>query len=135
MNDLFLKIVSGEIPSHKVYENEHVYAFLDIQPVHHGHTLVIPKKQYRNVLDIPEDVWVEMMKAVRIIARAVKEATKADGINLIMNNEPAGHQVVFHAHMHVIPRFENDGLKTWPQEQYADGEASVVAEKIKNALV
>ena len=134
-DNIFLKIINKDIPSHAVYENEHVYAFLDTRPVHHGHTLVVPKKKYRNILDIPEGVWVEVAKAVRIIARAVKEAVRADGVNIIMNNESAAHQVVFHAHVHIVPRFADDTFRlTLPQGEYGEGEANAVAERITQLL-
>lgn len=131
MDTVFSKIIAGEIPAHIVYENEHVIAFLDIAPVHPGHTLVVPKEYARNILDISEDLWRHLAEGVRHVAKAVRTAVNADGINIIMNNERAGHQVVFHAHVHVIPRFEGDGLKTWEQGSYKDGEAEVVAQKIQ----
>lgn len=134
MDDLFLKIIRGEIPSHKVYEDEHTFAFLDIKPVGPGHTLVVPKTQSRNILEIPENEWLQLTKSVRIISRAIKEALNADGVNIIMNNEPAGHQVIFHSHVHIIPRFEGDGIKPWPQGEYKEGEVEEVAEKIRGAL-
>lgn len=131
---IFCKIVAGEIPAEKIYENDEVLAFLDIKPNNHGHTLVIPKEHYRNLLTIPEETWLSMMKAAHFLAPVVKEAMNADGINLVMNNEPAAHQMVFHAHVHLIPRFEGDPHKPWLGTPYKEGEAEKVAEKIKKVL-
>lgn len=135
MNDcIFCKIIAGEIPAEKVYENDDVFAFLDIKPNNHGHTLVIPKKHYRNLLDIPEETWLAMMKAVHLLAPIIKKSMNADGINLTMNNEPAANQLVFHAHVHIIPRIEGDPYLPWVGASYQDGEAKEVAKKIKAAL-
>ena len=135
MNDcIFCKIVSGEIPSEKVYEDEETLAFLDIRPVNKGHTLVIPKKHCGNVFDMPEEAWLSMMRTAQKIAPAIKKAVGAVGMNINTNNERAAGQLVFHAHAHLIPRFENDGYKLWPQHPYPEGEAKEVAEKIKTSL-
>ena len=135
MDDLFEKIASGEIPSIKIYEDEHTFAFLDNLPVHNGHTLVIPKKKYRNILDIPEDEMVHIARTIKKVAPAVKEATGADGLNINSNHEAAAGQKVFHIHFHIIPRFENDGLEMWGKEDpYMEGEGEAVAEKIKQHL-
>ncbi len=131
---VFCKIVSGEIPSTKIYEDENTLAFLDIRPVNPGHTLVIPKEHYRNILDIPEDEWEHVAKTARIVARAVKAGAGAEGVNVSSSHEPSAGQEVFHLHLHIIPRFSSDGLKHWPQGAYKEGEAQMVAEKIKNAL-
>ena len=119
---LFCKIVNKEIPANIVYENEHVLAFLDISPVNKGHTLVIPKKHSKNILDIEEQDYVELQKAVRILADKVKSATGACGVNVMQNNEPCAGQVVFHSHIHIIPRHEKDGLELWHGQEYEDEE-------------
>lgn len=135
MDDIFLKIVRGEIPAHKVYEDEHTLAFLDIKPHSKGHVLVIPKEQYRNILDIPEETLCNMIRTVKKIAPAVKEAVGADGLNIGMNNEHAAGQEVFHAHMHIIPRIEGDNVYRSPKHtSYEDGEMERVAEKIRSKL-
>ena len=131
---IFCKIISGDIPSEKVYEDEKTLAFLDINPVQSGHTLVIPKEHFRNVFDITNTAWEEMMETVRKVAGGVKIATNADAVNIMLNNEPASGQLVYHAHAHVIPRFSGDGLKLWPQHPYPEGEAKKVGEKIREAL-
>src|SRR5216684_3989588 len=108
----FAKILRGEFPSYKVYENDHVLAFLDIMPRSPGHTLVIPKAPARNVLDISADDYAHVARGAHKIARAAMKAFKADGITLQQFNEPAGGQVVFHLHMHVMPR--HDGIALLP---------------------
>ena len=135
MNDcIFCKIIAGEIPSLKVYEDDNVFAFLDISPNNPGHTLVIPKKHYADITDIPEEELHNMMDAVKKISTALLENTEASGVNLIMNNKPEAGQLVFHAHMHVIPRIPGDGFKHWPAGQYAEGEGEAVQEKIVSFL-
>lgn len=111
---IFEKIVDREIPANIVWENDNFLAFLDIEPKTLGHTLVIPKKPYKNLLEIPDEIAGEYLKTIRNTAKAVKNALDADGFNIIMNNEPAGHQEVFHAHTHIIPRFNNDGVNIAP---------------------
>lgn len=108
---IFCKIVAGEIPASKVYEDDQVLAFLDITQVTKGHTLVIPKKHFRNVLDMDAEVAGQVFAAVPAIARQLKEKLGASGLNIVNNNEEAAGQTVFHTHIHLLPRFDqNDGL-------------------------
>ncbi|NQJ22325.1 HIT family protein [Streptococcus suis] len=108
---IFCKIVAGEIPASKVYENDHVLAFLDITQVTKGHTLVIPKKHFRNVLDMDAETAGQVFAAVPAIARQLTEKLGASGLNIVNNNEEAAGQTVFHTHIHLLPRFDqNDGL-------------------------
>ena len=132
MNDcLFCKIVSGEIPCNKIYEDKGFLAFLDISPVNQGHTLVTPKQHSRNLLEIDDDqILGDLMIIVKKLSKKIKTALKADGINIIVNNEPVAGQLIFHTHIHIIPRFTNDNLKHWPGGKYKDGEAQAIAEKI-----
>ena len=109
-NNVFAKILRGEFPCHKVYENEHVLAFLDIMPRTPGHTLVIPKAPARNILDITEDDYLHVSRAVHVIAHAAKSAFKADGLTIQQFNEAAAGQVVFHLHVHVMPRHNGVAL-------------------------
>ncbi|MGJ5079145.1 HIT family protein [Bradyrhizobium sp. HKCCYLS3013] len=109
-NNPFAKILRGEFPCTKVYENDHVLAFLDIMPRIPGHTLVIPKVPARNILDITEEDYLHVGRAVRTIARAAKTAFAADGITVQQFNEHAGGQMVFHLHVHVMPRHNGDSL-------------------------
>jgi len=106
----FAKILRGEFPCYKVYENDHVLAFLDIMPRCPGHTLVIPKAAARNILDIEPNDFAHVARAAQRIARAAMVAFKADGITLQQFSEPAGGQVVFHLHVHVMPRHEGVAL-------------------------
>ena len=107
---IFCKIGKGEIPSKKVYEDANTFAFLDINPRNPGHTLVIPKNHYGSILDIPENELSELMKAVKKIVAATKNATKSEGTSITQSNGRAAGQVVGHIHFHVIPRFMKEGL-------------------------
>ncbi len=109
---IFCQIVSGQIPSSKVYEDEEVLAFLDITQVTTGHTLVIPKKHYRNMLEMDAEAASSLFARVPKIAKQLQEKLGASGVNIINNNEEAAGQTVFHTHVHLLPRFdESDGLK------------------------
>ncbi|HEY4512866.1 MAG TPA: HIT family protein [Candidatus Paceibacterota bacterium] len=131
---IFCKIVKGEIPSCKIYEDSDTLAFLDIAPVNPGHTLVIPKEHFENLYTLPDETLAGLILTAKKIAQAIKKGIGADGVNIGMNNEKSGGQVIFHAHLHIIPRIEGDGLKLWPQKSYKEGEAESVAEKIKESL-
>ena len=109
---IFCQIVSGQIPSSKVYEDEEVLAFLDITQVTKGHTLVIPKKHYRNMLEMDAEAASSLFARVPKIAQQMREKLGASGVNIINNNEEAAGQTVFHTHVHLLPRFDaTDGLK------------------------
>jgi len=103
-NNIFAKILRGEFSCHKVYEDEHVFAFLDIMPRVPGHTLVIPKAPARNILDIKVEDYLHVSRVTHKIAAAAKKAFNADGITIQQFNEPASGQVVYHLHVHVMPR-------------------------------
>lgn len=105
-NNIFAKILRGELPCHKVYEDEHTLAFLDIMPRSPGHALVIPKTPARNILDIDPESFAHVIKTAKKIAIAGKKAFDADGITLQQFSEQAGGQVVFHLHVHIMPRIE-----------------------------
>jgi histidine triad (HIT) family protein len=111
-NNIFAKILRGEFPCYKVYEDAHVLAFLDIMPRSPGHTLVIPKAPARNILDITPEDFAHVARGAQRIAAAAMTAFKADGITVQQFNEAAGGQVVFHLHMHVMPR--QDGVALLP---------------------
>lgn len=131
---LFCKIIRGEIPSEKIYEDEHTYAFLDIHPINKGHTLVIPKMHVENIHDISSENFCTLMETVRRLALVVKEGVHADGINIGINNGHAAGQLVFHAHVHIIPRFTGDGFLHWHGEGYREGEIQTTAEKLCTVL-
>lgn len=134
-NCLFCKIVTGEIPAEKVYEDEHALAFLDINPINIGHTLLIPKKHTQNIFDTPSETLQNIMPALKIISSAVKNGVGADGLNIINNNEGPAGQLVYHLHLHVVPRFQGDGFTHWHGKNYNDGEMSATAEKIKKVIL
>jgi histidine triad (HIT) family protein len=109
-NNIFAKILRGEFSCYKVYENDHVLAFLDIMPRSPGHTLVIPKAPARNILDISAEDFAHVARASHKIAHAAMKAFAADGITVQQFSEPASGQVVYHLHMHVMPRHDGVGL-------------------------
>jgi histidine triad (HIT) family protein len=103
--------VKGEIPCEKVYEDDNFIGILDIKPKAEGHTLIVPKKHYRTFLDMPSTLGVELMDAVKEITLNLIKNKKADGFNIIVNGDKVGGQIVMHAHVHIIPRKEGDGLR------------------------
>jgi histidine triad (HIT) family protein len=112
VNDcIFCKIIKGEIPAEKTYEDDNFMAFLDIKPKAEGHTIIIPKNHFRNLLDMPTTLGNEMLEAIKKVSLDLIKQKKATGFNLIVNNEPSAGQIVFHAHLHIIPRDNNDRLK------------------------
>jgi histidine triad (HIT) family protein len=110
-NNIFAKILRNELPAHKIFEDEKVFAFLDIMPRAQGHALVIPKSPVRTFLDIAPEDLAYLIKATQTIARAAVKVFSADGLTIQQFNEPAGGQVVFHLHVHVIPRKIGVALK------------------------
>lgn len=127
---IFCKIVRGEIPSQKIYEDEGAFAFLDIHPINRGHTLVIPKTHHENMFTAPEDVFTKLMGTVHLLAPKVKQAVGAEGINIGINNEAAAGQLVFHVHVHIIPRWSDDGHAQWHGNPYQDGEIATIRDII-----
>ncbi len=134
MTCIFCKIIKGELPASKIYENDKVLAFLDISPTKKGHTLVIPKEHYPYMVDVPDELLKEAIVAVKKVAKAVMTATEAGGVNLSLSMHGVAGQTVPHAHFHIIPRHEGDGLKMWPQGKYSEGEKDRYAEKIRTSL-
>jgi histidine triad (HIT) family protein len=109
--NVFARILRGELPSYKVYEDDHAFAFLDIMPRAPGHTLVIPKAPVRNILDVAPDDLAHVMKVAQKIAKASMKVFDADGVTVQQFSEPAGGQVVFHLHVHIMPRKTRVALK------------------------
>jgi len=131
---IFCKIVKGEIPSSKVYEDEHVLAFLDIAHIQKGHTLVIPKNHFEILTDIPEEELNFLISATKKVAKAVEKGSEADGFIVSMNNRQVAGQEVPHAHFHIIPRYKDDGLKHWPKIEYEEGEMDKYKDKISESV-
>jgi histidine triad (HIT) family protein len=129
---LFCKIVAGEIPAQRVDEDEHTVAFMDINPWTRGHALVIPREHARNLYDISEDSLSHTAAAAKRLALRMRDRLGCDGINLLNSTEPAAWQTVFHFHIHVIPRYDDDPLRlpTRPQEGDPD-EIAQVAEELR----
>jgi len=132
---VFCKMVAGEIPVVKVYEDENVLAFLDIGPVSDGHTLVIPKQHFEKLHDCPSELLGEVGSRLGKIAGAVIAAVKSDGYNLLCNNGRAGGQLIEHLHFHIIPRNAGDGVfDRWPAYKYPEGKIEALAESIGKNL-
>lgn len=131
---IFCKIVKGELPSSVVAESEHALAFLDIAPVNQGHTLVIPRGHYESYMELPDHILSDMALLVKKISPAIKDAVDADGISISMNNGKAAGQEIFHAHFHIMPRYESDGFRLWPQKKYVEGEMQEIQKKILSSL-
>lgn len=137
-NTIFEQIIRGEIPPGKglIYEDAETMAFLTIAPNNPGHTLVIPKKHARDIFDVEEASLAAVMRTAQKVAIALKECGLAEGVNIIINNGSIAEQVVFHLHVHVIPRLSSDTfhLKDWPHAGYTDSEATEVTEKIRSQI-
>ncbi|TCD13221.1 HIT family protein [Oricola cellulosilytica] len=133
-DNIFVKILNGDLPAHKLYEDEHTFAFMDIMPRGDGHCLVIPKAQARNILDVDAQTLSRLMVTVQRIARGVMKAFDADGVTVQQFNEPAGGQVVFHLHVHVIPRFDGVQLRPHTGDMEKPEVLAAKAEKIRAAL-
>ena len=129
---IFCEIISGKIPSYKVYEDEATLAFLDIKPVNPGHTLVVPKKHYENMEDVPEEELAALILTVKKVGRLLKEKLGVRGYNIGENNDPLAGQIVPHLHFHIMPRREGDGHQLWAQREYAPGEAAAVIKKLQS---
>lgn len=131
MDCIFCKIAKGELFSYKVYEDEETLAFLDISPISKGHTLVIPKQHYANLEEISEFELCNLIKTVKKVGGLLKDKLRIEGYNVCENNDPIAGQLIPHIHFHVVPRYENDGLKPWPQRKLNEEEAKEILLKIK----
>lgn len=132
---IFCKMVAGEIPVVKVYEDEAVLAFLDIGPISDGHTLVIPKVHCGKVHECDPQVLADVWSRLGRIAGAIVRAMKADGYNVLCNNGRVAGQIVDHLHFHIVPRRTGDGVFTqWPAYKYKEGRSAEIAERIRRNL-
>ncbi len=132
METLFTKINKGEIPSIKLYEDDVCFVILDINPVLKGHALVISKEPYPNMNSCPDEVLAHLIKVAKLVDAKQRKALNCQGSNIIINNDPASGQEVPHIHVHVIPRFDNDGRKYFAlHDKYSDGEMAQYGERLK----
>ena len=115
---VFCRIIAGEIPCAKVYETDKALAYLDLNPMRPGHTLIVPKAHYQNILDIPAQAVPDIISVIQLIWPAVQKVTKSEGFNVLQNNFPAAGQTVFHVHWHLVPRHMDDGIRQWDQGRY-----------------
>lgn len=133
--NIFARILDGEIPCHRVYEDEHVLAFLDVGPLSKGHTLVVPKERRAYLHELSDEQAAAIGRVLPRLARAVLAATGATAYNLLQNNGAAAHQAVFHVHFHIIPRIDDTGLGIgWKPGKLDPEEAKVLAERIAEAI-
>lgn len=120
---LFCRIVAGEIPAAKVFENDDAVAFLDIHPVNFGHVLVVAKGHHATLAELPDSTAAAMAVLLPRLTRSILAATGAGGLNVVINNGEAAGQTIHHSHWHLIPRFRDDAVRwPWPHQSYPDGE-------------
>jgi len=116
-NCIFCQIITGKVPSYKIYEDDRILAFLDIDPFTPGHTIIVSKKHYKNIFDVSQDELKRTISIAQKIAKMVKKKLGAKGINLLHDSGKAGEQFIFHFHFHVIPRYPEDKLNIWPTQR------------------
>jgi histidine triad (HIT) family protein len=133
-NCIFCKIIKGEIPCNKVYEDKEFLAFLDIRPISKGHVLIVPKVHCKDLLDFPKSEEKNLVEVIKKVAAAAVKATGAEGFNVGINNGPAAGQIIMHAHAHVIPRFSDDGLRHWPGNECSKEDLAETQKKIASFL-
>lgn len=132
---IFCKVIKGEIPGHKVYEDDKTLAFLDINPINVGHTLVIPKNHVSKITDAAEEDLLALTKALKKIVKAIEDALGVDNLNVFVNQGRDAGQLIDHLHYHITPRHSGDGVKfDVPQRKLSEEELKDVAEKIKSAI-
>lgn len=135
MASIFARIVSGDIPAIRLYEDEQTLAFMDINPAARGHTLVISKDEHADLFSIPPDTLAAVGRTVQRVALALRDVLQPDGVNVIQNNGAAAGQSVFHYHVHVIPRWEGDNaLRLWKPQSADQAELRGLAEQLARAL-
>lgn len=135
MPSIFSRIVSGEIPALKIYEDEATLAFMEISPASRGHALVISKDEYPDLYALPPETLAAVARTVQRVARGLRAALDPDGINIIQNNGAAAGQTVFHFHVHLIPRWEGDNaLRPWQPHDADQAELRALAEQIEAAI-
>ncbi len=131
---IFCRIVKGEIPALKVYEDDDLIAFLDIQPANPGHTLIMPKEHYPSLAETPDEELGKLFIAAKRAAKAAADAVGTSDFNLIVNNGPDAGQIIGHVHIHAIPRFADDGHRHWAKKSVSEETMKDVAAKMKDRL-
>jgi histidine triad (HIT) family protein len=132
---IFCKIVSKKIPAEVLYENEHAIAVLDINPIHLGHALILPKQHCKDFLDLPDDAYHSILQVAKIVTQALVQSLKLEGYNLFSNNGTIAGQSVFHFHLHITPRYRNDNIRfVLDLKKYSDGEMKEYGTKIRKFI-
>ncbi len=134
MSCIFCNIIDGDIPSYKLYEDEHVVAILDISQATKGHTIILTKKHFHNLLVVDPEVFKSIGHAVKIVSKAIEQAYEADGFNILSNCEEAAGQTVFHAHVHVIPRYIGDDVRVTLPNRIEQEDLAQVMEDITSHI-
>ena len=134
MDCLFCKIISGKIPSHKIYEDDHALAILDINPVNPGHTLIIPKEHSTDMREASDETIAQIALATKKVAQAIIDAQGNPAYNIEVNTGEVAGQVIPHTHWHIVPRTEDDGLKHWPGKQLSEEAMGAIADNIRSKL-
>lgn len=132
--NIFEKIRDREVPAQIIYEDEKTLAFLDHAPVTLGHTLVIPKEKTEDIFSVDQETLCAVMRTVHYLAPRIKETTGADGVNIMNNSGAAAGQVVFYLHVHIIPRWNNDGFVHWKGREYSEQEKADIFHKLQRAM-
>ena len=132
---IFCKILAGKIPAEKLYENDHAVALLDINPIHFGHALILPKQHCKDFLELPEDAYHSILQAAKVVTQALVQSLKLEGYNLFSNNGQIAGQSVFHFHLHITPRYRDDNIRfILKLKQYSDGEMENYGEMIRQFI-
>lgn len=134
-NCIFCKIVKGEIPSKKIYENEKILAFLDTNPMSKGHLLIIPKKHFENIYEIEDSYLKGIISVAKIIAESLKKSLNTSGVNILHASGQDAQQSVFHFHIHLVPRYKDDGLDIWPKSDYKELNLDEIKNKIAKEIL
>ncbi|MGV8169197.1 MAG: HIT family protein [Candidatus Nanoarchaeia archaeon] len=127
---IFCEIIRGKIPAAIIAENEGALCFLDVNPIAKGHCLIIPKKHFSDAFDIPEKDLNEVMQLAKKVAKTMKTKLGAEGVNILHASGKAAQQSVFHFHIHLVPRYEKDGLNTWPKSKYKEKSLDAVKKSL-----
>lgn len=134
-NCIFCKIASGDIPSYTLYEDESFKVFLDLSPTSFGHALIIPKEHYKNLFELDDEIASKALILAKKVGTAMKESLKCDGLNILQNNEKVAGQTMFHFHIHVIPRYENDNTKIiFDQNSLNEDDAKKIIDTVSKYL-